>query len=285
MKHSQELLAFARVVVRSAADLAGRMRAEGIANVSTKTTETDVVTVADRAVEQQVIADIRRQRPRDVVLGEEFGELDDRDGAGADDGPAPAGGNGHGPEGRVRWILDPIDGTVNYLYGLPQYAVSLAAEVNGQVVAGVVRNIVTGREWTATLDGGSHVDGRRLTGSAETSLSQALIATGFGYDAERRRSQARVLAALLPQVRDIRRCGAASLDLCMAAEGTVDAYYERGLNPWDHAAGGLIAAEAGLRVTGLAGQLPGPRMLLAAPPALHGPLHDQLVALDASSGP
>lgn len=277
---AEQLLALAVSVVGSAADLARSMRTDGVAGVSTKSTETDVVTAADRAVEQQVIAALRLARPRDSVLGEEFGGASgaesgaagDRDRALSDGAP------------RVRWILDPIDGTVNYLYGLPHYAVSLAAEVDGEVVAGVVRNIVTGKEWTATRGGGAYTDGRRLSGSTQTNLAHALVATGFGYGSERRAGQARVLAHLLPQVRDIRRFGSASLDLCFAAEGLVDAYYEKGLNLWDHAAGGLIAAEAGLCVTGLSGAAAGSDLVLAAPPALHGPLHDRLVALCAASG-
>jgi myo-inositol-1(or 4)-monophosphatase len=261
-----ELLKIAVAVAGRAADLARSMRADGVEGVSTKSTATDVVTAADRAVERQVIAALRKRRPHDAVVGEESGAV---------------AGTGSG----VRWILDPIDGTVNYLYGIPVYAVSLAAEVDGEVVAGVVRNAATGHEWTATRGGGAFRDGRRLTGSQVTDLSQALLATGFGYDAARRRHQAGVLARLLEQVRDMRRLGAAAVDLCLAAEGAVDVYYEKGLNLWDYAAGGLIAAEAGLIVSGLAGAPPGPQFLLAAPPALHGPLHDRLVEFDAAGGP
>jgi myo-inositol-1(or 4)-monophosphatase len=261
-----ELLELAVRLTRDAAHTARTMRAEGVSGVATKSTATDVVTAADRAVERQVVAALRHARPRDTVLGEEYGDT----------------GRAVGP---VRWILDPIDGTVNYLYGLPQYAVSLAAEVDGVVVAGVVRNAATGDEWTATRGGGAWRDGRALEGSAETVLSQALVATGFGYDAPRRAHQGAVIAGLITRVRDIRRFGSAALDLCAAAEGLVDAYFEKGLNPWDHAAGGLIATEAGLRVDGLAGAPPGPAMVVAAPPALFGPLHDRLVELDAAGGP
>ncbi|OZV79255.1 inositol monophosphatase [Micromonospora echinospora] len=263
----EELLEVAVGVVRAAAATAHRMWGEGVAAVATKSTATDVVTAADRAVEEQVTAELRRLRPGDAVLGEEYGEGP----------PAAAGG--------VRWIVDPIDGTVNYLYGLPYHAVSLAAEVDGRVVAGVVRNIATGDEWTATLGGGAYREGRRLRGSAETDLGQALVATGFGYDPARRAHQARVVAELIPHVRDIRRLGAAALDLCLAAEGRVDVYYEKGLAAWDMAAGALVAAEAGLRVTGLRGCAPGPDMLVAAPPALYDALHDRLADLDASGGP
>src|SRR5690349_18488365 len=140
------------------------MRALAIGDVQTKSTATDVVTAADKAVERQVIEALRAVRPGDGVLGEEYGDS------------ATSGGSG------VRWILDPIDGTVNYLYGLPQYAVSLAAAVGGEVVAGVVRNAATGEEWTATKGGGAYREGHRLTGSTQTRLGQALVGTGFAYD-------------------------------------------------------------------------------------------------------
>jgi myo-inositol-1(or 4)-monophosphatase len=260
-----ELLAVAVEVARAAADLARDLREQGVTGVATKSTATDVVTAADQATERYVIDALHERRPGESVLGEESGES-----AGA---------------GAVRWILDPIDGTVNYLYGLPQYAVSLAAEVDGVVVAGVVRNPANGEEWTATRGGGAFRAGRRLGGSDVTELSQTLLATGFGYSATRRAHQAQVVARVLPLVRDIRRFGAAALDLCFAAEGRVDAYFEKGLNLWDHAAGGLIAAEAGLLVTGLAGAPPGPDLVLAAPPAIHRALHDALVAFDAAGGP
>ncbi|NJP31626.1 inositol monophosphatase family protein [Micromonospora thermarum] len=265
----RELLDIAIEVARDAATTAYRMRAEGVSVAATKSTVTDVVTAADRAVERQVLDALRRLRPGDAVLGEEYGE--------AGTGPA-------GPDG-VRWIVDPIDGTVNYLYGLRHSAVSLAAEVDGVVVAGVVRNISTGEEWTATAGGGAWRDGRRLRCSTETDLGQTLVATGFGYDPKRRAHQARVVAELIPHVRDIRRLGAAAIDLCFAAEGRVDAYYEKGLAAWDLAAGGLVATEAGLRVAGLGGAAAGPDMVVAAPPALFGPLHDRLADLDASGGP
>jgi myo-inositol-1(or 4)-monophosphatase len=272
-----ELLTIAVRVAREAAATARRMRAEAITDVQTKSTATDVVTAADRAVEQQIVAALAGERPGDTVLGEEYGDT----AAGAPEPAAP----GQVTQRAVRWIVDPIDGTVNYLYGLPQYAVSLAAEVDGVVVAGVVINAATGEEWTATRGGGAWRAGRRLTGSARDTLDQTLLATGFGYDAARRAHQGRVLAGLITRVRDIRRFGAAALDLCMAAEGTVDAYFEKGLNRWDHAAGGLIATEAGLRVSGLDGDPAGKEMLIAAPPVLFGPLHDVLSGLDAAGGP
>lgn len=262
----EKLLELGVEVARAAGATARRMRAEGVSGVATKSTATDVVTAADRAVERQIVAALRAVRPQDTMLGEEYGAA------------------GAVRDSAVRWIIDPIDGTVNYLYGLPQYAVSLAAEVDGLVVAGVVHNAATGEEWTAVRGGGAYRDGRRLSGSTASDLAQALVATGFGYDARRRAHQAAVLARLLPRVRDIRRIGAASIDLCLAAEGLVDAYYEKGLNSWDQAAGGLVATEAGLRVSGLAGAPPGPDLVLAAPAGLYDALHDLLVELDAAGG-
>ncbi|NUR30141.1 MAG: inositol monophosphatase [Catenulispora sp.] len=263
---AQDLLKIAVEVARRAADTARTMRDQAIHEVDTKSTATDVVTAADRAVERQIIADLRAYRPGDAFLGEEFGTAEAEGAA-------------------VRWIIDPIDGTVNYLYGLPQYAVSIAAESGGEIVAGVVRNAATGAEWTATRGGGAWRDGRRLAGSAERVLSQALVGTGFAYLAARRAHQAAVVQGLITHVRDIRRFGSAALDLTAAAEGLLDAYFEKGLGAWDMAAGGLIAREAGLIVSGLSGKPAGPDMVLAAPPALYNELHDRLAALDAAGGP
>jgi myo-inositol-1(or 4)-monophosphatase len=262
----RELVELAREVARRAADTARRMRTEAIGQVDTKSTATDVVTAADRAVERQIIAELQAARPADGFLGEEYGSQDDRAASG------------------VRWIIDPIDGTVNYLYGLPQYAISIAAELDGEVVAAVVRNAATDDEWTATRGGGAWRSGRRLTGSTQTVLGQALVGTGFAYSAPLRAHQGAVLAGLIAQIRDIRRFGSAALDLAAAAEGMLDAYYEKGLNAWDLAAGGLIAQEAGLLVTGLDGHPAGTDLVLAAPPVLHKQLHDRLAELDAAGG-
>ncbi len=263
-----ELLERAVAAARAGAQLAVQRRMDGVGALDTKSSQTDVVTAADRAVEALLTRLLLDGHPDERLLGEEGGEV-------------------RGEQGlpTVRWIVDPIDGTVNYVYGLPNYAVSIAAEVDGTVVAGVVVNAVTGEEWTAVRGGGAFRDGNRLAGSSVTSLGQTLLATGFGYDAARRAHQAAVLAGVLPRVRDIRRYGAASLDLCAAAEGRVDAFFEKGLAPWDLAAGGLIATEAGLLVTGLRGAPAGGSMVLAAPPAVHAPLHDLLVDLRADEGP
>ena len=290
------LLDRAVIAARAGAELAAQWRERGIGAVDTKSTDTDPVTAADHAVEALLSELLLAGHPHDQLLGEESGESSRGEGAiAAEDTDRPATTVSAEPPAEgveplataegVRWIVDPIDGTVNYVYGLPQYAVSVAAEVGGQVLAGVVVNAATGEEWTAVRGGGAWRSGVRLTCSTEETLQRALVATGFGYDAARRAYQASVLTRVLPLVRDIRRLGAAALDLCAVAEGWVDAYFEKGLNPWDHAAGGLVAAEAGLVVSGLRGEPPGLAMVVAAPPAVHRDLHALLVDLDADRGP
>jgi myo-inositol-1(or 4)-monophosphatase len=283
----RQLLDVAVWVARHAADEARRRRAQGIADLGTKTTATDLVTAADRAVERLVAELLQQRRPGDTMLGEEYGSaLGHGSDRAAEQRPDPAlAHRSEAAAGAVRWIVDPIDGTVNYVYDIPFYAVSIAAQVNGATVAGVVRNPVTGEEWTAVRRGGAWRDGRRLACSRVVDPGRALVATGFGYDARRRAHQAQVLAQILPRVRDIRRIGAAALDLCYVAEGRIDAYFEKGLNLWDLAAGELIATEAGVRVGGLRGAGSGPQMVLAAPEPLFQRLHDLLVAHDADGGP
>jgi myo-inositol-1(or 4)-monophosphatase len=220
------LLDVAVSVAREAAALALSARPAAIQDVDTKTSKTDVVTAADVAVEKLVRSRLADVRPGEPVFGEETG------GASA----AP---------GQVCWVVDPIDGTVNYLYGLPWYTVSLAAQVDGVSVAAAVIEPETGREWTALRGGGSWRDGVTLRVSDATRLDMALISTGFAYRAERRQRQAEGMARLLPKVRDIRRPGSASLDLCSVAAGWVDGYVEHGLSRWDWAGGALVAEEAG----------------------------------------
>ena len=258
------LLELATDLAREAGALALAMR-EGIEVDETKSSPTDVVTAADKAVERLLVDGIRAARPDDGLLGEEGAET--------------AGTSG------VRWVVDPIDGTVNYLYGLPQWAVSIGVEVDGEAVAGVVFDPSKDELWQAVLGGGSALDGRPLRVSSCTSLDQALVATGFGYDARRRAAQAALLPAVLPVVRDIRRVGAGALDLCAVAAARVDAYYEQGLSPWDLSAGGLVAREAGAVVSGLRGREAGADLVLAATPGVHAALHDLLASLDADAAP
>ncbi len=217
-------------VAREAAELASTVRAESVTEgaVETKSTETDVVTAGDRAVERLVRDRLAQLRPGESVFGEEEG------GEAALDG--------------LRWVVDPIDGTVNYLYGFPWYAVSLAAQVDGRSVAGAVVEPATGRVWSAALGDGAFLGDQALRVNRTDRLDLSLIGTGFAYSVDRRKAQAAAVANLLGEVRDIRRCGVASLDLCSVAAGWIDGFYETGLNRWDWAAGALIAAEAGADV-------------------------------------
>jgi myo-inositol-1(or 4)-monophosphatase len=234
---ARALLSVARDVAREAAALV-RARSSGVEVADTKTSATDVVTAVDHASEQLVRTRLAELRPGDAVLGEE-------------------GGQSEASTGGVRWIVDPIDGTVNFLYGLPQYAVSLAAEVDGRVVAGVVRNPATGREYAAALGRGATRDGTPIRVRPSAPAAHRLVLTGFSYDVELRAAQAAAVARLLPRVRDVRRLGSAALDLCHVAEGAADGYVEEGVHLWDHAAGALVAREAGARTlltTGIAGR-------------------------------
>ena len=206
------------------------------AAVATKSTRTDPVTVADTETEALIRRLLAEARPGDDVLGEE------------------AGGSLAAPDG-VRWVVDPIDGTVNFLYGIPAYAVSVAAQVGGRSVAGAVVDVARGITYWAARGHGAfscagtaedpHGEPIRLHANPIDDVGLALVATGFAYAAKRREEQGRIVADLLPRIRDLRRMGAAALDLCMVASGAVDAHIEHGLSPWDWAAGGLIAAEAG----------------------------------------
>jgi myo-inositol-1(or 4)-monophosphatase len=265
-----ELLELARSAAAEAGRLLAARRPAGRpAVLDTKSSPTDVVTAMDRAAETLIRTRIAAQRPGDAVLGEEGGESGGRPG-----------------RGRVRWIVDPLDGTVNYLYGLPDWSVSIAVEVQGTVVAGAVVAPERGEEFCAMLGAGSWLWQARggppvpLKCTAGVPLAQALIGTGFGYEARRRQVQGEVVAAVLPQVRDVRRGGSAAIDLCSVAAGRLDGYYERGTNYWDIAAGGLIAAEAGAQVAGLEGRPPGPAMTVAAGPGVFGALHDLLASLN-----
>jgi len=212
--------------------------------LATKSTSTDLVSAADLAAEQAIRDILARRVPDDAIMGEE-------------------GDDTAGTSGR-RWIVDPLDGTVNFLYGLPQWGVSVACEG----LAGAVYDPTRDELFTATADGSAQCNGIDLEPTPPEDLAHALVATGFGYDAGRRALQAEVAARVVPRARDIRRGGSAALDLAWTAAGRLDAYYERGVNLWDVAAGELICARAGLTVTRLApvGELPWGT--LAAPAAV-----------------
>ena len=251
----EALLALARETAHQAAALIRERRPSGRVDVAaTKSSPTDAVTEVDTAAERLIRECIGAARPGDGFVGEE-------------------GGRQPGTSG-VDWVIDPIDGTVNFVYGVPAYAVSIGVEIDGVVRAGVIVDVPLDREYTAVLGEGSwRRDGAggpatpmRVPNTAD--LTQALVGTGFGYDPEQRARQAEAVAALLPQVRDIRRIGSAALDLCSMADGRYDAYVEEGLQAWDRAAGVLVAREAGAVVTGLLEDEPDERLVIAAGPAL-----------------
>ncbi|HET6951064.1 MAG TPA: inositol monophosphatase family protein [Acidimicrobiales bacterium] len=233
--------------------------------VRTKSTATDMVSEMDHASERLIVSALLDARPGDGIVAEEGSDV--------------VGTSG------VRWVVDPLDGTTNYLYDLPGWNVSIAAEDAGGVLAGVVADGVHREVFTATRGGGAFRDGAPIMCTGATDLARALVGTGFGYDAARRRAQGEVLAGVLPRVRDIRRSGAAAIDLCWVASGRLDGYFERGLAWWDLAAGGLIATEAGAVVSSLDG---GPMVagsVLAAAPGLAVPLRDLLCSLGAQNVP
>jgi myo-inositol-1(or 4)-monophosphatase len=241
-------------------------------SVTTKSSGTDMVTEIDRASEQLIVDALLTARPDDGILGEE--------------GAARPGTSG------IRWVIDPLDGTTNYLYRHPGFSVSIAAEridpsvvddgvQRGELLAGVVIDPLLDDVFRAATGHGSTRNGRTIRCSPEEDLGQALLATGFSYDRERRARQAGVVAGLIGQVSDIRRVGSAALDLCSVACGRVDAYAELGLAPWDMAAGTLIAREGGALVQNLHGGAPSGLSVVAAPPALMAPLIDLLLAAGA----
>ncbi|MGL4339395.1 MAG: inositol monophosphatase family protein [Rhodoglobus sp.] len=249
-----DLLSIARTVTTRAAALAKQRRSEGVEVAGTKSSVVDVVTEADRETEALIRALLAEARPHDGFFGEESG--------------AEKGSSG------LTWIVDPIDGTVNYLYGIPHYAVSIAVvegdpdPASWSALVACVVNPAASETYTATVGGGAFLGGAAIRVADSVEPAQALVSTGFAYDSVRRAEQGALIARLLPLVRDIRRQGTASLDLCSVASGRCNAYFERGLSPWDHAAGVLIAREAGAQVTGRGEAPPGRDLVLAAHPDL-----------------
>jgi len=244
-----ELLSLAEHLAREAGDRVLLGRRVGVGEVETKSTRTDMVTEHDRAAERLIVGGLRAARPGDAIVGEE--------------GTHEAGGTG------VSWLVDPIDGTTNFLYGLPGYAVSVAASDAAGTLVGVVHVPSFAETYTAVRGRGARGNGAPIRCRPTTELATALLATGFGYDSVRRSRQAAVLQHVLAQVRDIRRFGSAANDLCMVAAGRVDAYYEEGLQRWDLAAGELVAREAGAVTSGVEG---GAVTMIAAPPGLYDAL-------------
>ena len=216
--------------------------------ISAKSSRTDLVTDMDVACEAAIVDFLTSHRPHDAVMGEE--------------------GTGRDGTSGVRWIIDPIDGTVNFVYGHVGFGVSVAAEADGQTVAGAVVDPVLGEIFTAYRGGGARLNGRPIQVRPDGDPALALVATGFSYAHERRPRQAEVLGELLPHIGDIRRVGGAAIDLCTVACGRVDAFFEVGLNPWDYAAGALIAEEAGAVVQDLNGGPPSREFVFAASPSV-----------------
>ncbi|OIV36194.1 inositol monophosphatase [Mangrovactinospora gilvigrisea] len=261
-----ELLAVALDAARRAGALLRDGRPDDLGVDHTKSSPTDVVTEMDIAAEKLLVQEISALRPDDGFLGEE-------------------GASREGTSG-VRWVVDPLDGTVNYLYGLPEWAVSVAAEDADGTVVGVVEVPMRGEVFRAVRGRGAFLTGpdgkeRRLAVRPAPRLDRALVATGFGYLRERRNRQAAVARTLIPRVRDIRRGGSAAIDLSDVAAGRLDAHYERGLNPWDLAAGVLIAREAGARAGGRRVPEPDAEFALTSAPGLYDQLHDTLDELGA----
>jgi myo-inositol-1(or 4)-monophosphatase len=244
---SAQLVAVAEEAARAAGSILLERFGSERALEQTKSSPTDLVSEADLLAERAIRELLAERAPGDAIMGEE----------GADTG---------GTTGR-RWIVDPLDGTVNFLFGIPQWAVSVACEGIAGVVFDPVRD-----ELFAVAEGRATLNGVPLRASQRTELASALVATGFGYEAEVRAGQAETVARLLPLVRDIRRAGAAALDLAWTAAGRLDAFYERGVKPWDTAAGELLCAAAGLDVRRLEPRDGLPEGILAAPPAIAGEL-------------
>lgn len=242
----------ATAVATQAGQLVLEMRRDAVQSYNTKSSATDLVTEADTQAEALIGRLLTQHRPNDAIQGEE--------------GLSQPGTSG------VVWHVDPIDGTTNFVYGLPAFSVSIGAEVNGQMVAGTVYDPSSGDTFAAVADGGAKLNGEPISINPAPPLATALVATGFSFQPEQRRRQAELLVELLPQVRDIRRLGSAALDLCSVGAGRVDAYFEQGLNQWDVAAGSLIAAEAGARVENLNDSSSDKLFTLAAHPELFEPL-------------
>ncbi|MEE1751616.1 inositol monophosphatase family protein [Streptomyces sp. SP18CS02] len=256
-----ELLELALEAGRRAGALLRDGRPADLGVAATKSSPIDVVTEMDIAAEKLITGFLAGHRPQDGFLGEE--------------GAASEGTSG------VRWVIDPLDGTVNYLYGLPTWAVSIAAEHDGETVVGVVEAPMRGETFHAVRGGGAFLNDRAIRCRPAPALDQALVSTGFNYVAEVRAHQADVAQRLIPRLRDIRRSGSAAIDLADVAAGRLDGYYERGLHPWDLAAGDLIAREAGALTGGRPGAAPSGELAIAAPPGVFEPLRELLEGFGA----
>ena len=263
MNLADELLLVASELARAAGDMALAGRKTGLQNVQTKSTATDMVTEFDRASEKLIVEGMRERRPFDAIVGEE--------------GASIAGTSG------ITWYIDPIDGTTNFLYDLPAWAVSIGAEDSNGPLAGVVYIPSLGEMFSATRGGGAYLNGSPINCNTIADVSQALVCTGFSYSAEQRTVQAQRVSQFIHKIRDIRRAGAAAIDLCFVACGRIDAYFEENLHQWDIAAGILIAHEAGCRSGDFSGNSARPAEILTAAPAIFDQLSQLIMAASAKT--
>ena len=259
---ASQLLQVATTLAKQAGDMALAGRKAGLHNVQTKSTATDMVTEFDRASEVLIVEGIRAARPEDAIVGEE--------------GASVSGTSG------ITWYIDPIDGTTNFLYDLPAWAVSIGAEDSSGPLAGVVYIPALGEMFTATRGGGAFLNGVPIQSNNIADVSQALVCTGFSYSADQRTIQAQRVSRFIHQIRDIRRAGAAAIDLCFVACGRIDAYFEENLHQWDISAGILIAHEAGCRSGDFSGHTPRPAEILTTAPAIFDQLSQLIMAASAS---
>lgn len=253
---NQALLRLAKTIALSAGELLST-RPHAF-DIQMKSSAVDFATQMDHASEALIVNALLEARPHDGVIGEE--------------------GSSRESSSDITWVIDPLDGTVNYFYGLPGWNVSIAAKDSstGEVLVGVVYSPSIKCLWEASKGDGAYLNNQRISCNNPIQLDRALIGTGFSYNLSKREEQAILASKLIPKVRDLRRCGAAATDLCYVAMGALDGYYEYGLQEWDHAAGGLIAREAGAVVSGRLNGPPGHEMVIAAGPVLHQILIDEI---------
>lgn len=250
----QELVSLAEEVARSAGALL--MQRPDSFTFTEKSSAVDFATQMDQQAEALIVKSLLAARPDDGIIAEEGAAQQSKSG--------------------VTWVIDPLDGTVNYLYGLPGWNISIAAKNQDGVIAGVVFAPTINSLWKATKEGGAFLNNKSIKCNDPVNLNLALIATGFSYDLELRKEQGARIQKLIPQIRDLRRNGAAAVDLCYVAMGAVDAYFESSLKEWDFAAGGLIATEAGAVISGRTGGAPDGDMVVCAGPSLHAQLLAQI---------
>jgi myo-inositol-1(or 4)-monophosphatase len=255
------LLELATSLAHDAGTLAFEGRKSGLSSVGTKSTATDMVTEYDRASERLIVERLRRERPEDSIIGEEGASFDGTSG--------------------IEWCIDPIDGTTNFTYALPNWAVSIGVSDRSGPLLGVVYVPPLGETFTAVRGEGASLNGERITCSETSEISQALVCTGFSYSAHQRSIQSARVARMIHEVRDIRRFGAASIDMCYVACGRLDAYFEENLFPWDIAAGALIAREAGCRLGDFRGGALRPAEALVATPAVFDELSAMILRASA----